>query len=201
MQRRKFIAAMGSLAAGGAAATGTGAFTSVSAERSIDVAVAEDADALLSIDDIDTSDNSEYVDTTGNTVSIDITSTSEADTTGLNLNATTKIKDLLKIENRGTQNVYVWISGVPDGVKFAVQDSSQIQNDGKSPGENQGALSGNSSIDLNDLDDDEGTGDEAAPELAPGGYIDVELFSYGDNEDLDFDGTVTVHAKAVDKVD
>jgi hypothetical protein len=202
MQRRKLLTAMGSLAAGGAAAMGTGAFTSVSANRSVDVEVADDADALLSIDTIPGAANAEYVDTSGETVSIDLTETNVAGNTGLNANATTKIKDLLRIKNQGTQNVYVWISGDPDGVRFAVQGSSQIQNAGTGAGENQGALSTSSNLDPNDLDDDQGTGkEEAAPELAPGDYIDVEVFSYGDNASLDFDGTVTVQAKDVDKVD
>lgn len=198
--RRKFIAGVGALATGSAAAMGTGAFTSVEANRGLEVEVSDDADALLSIDDIDGSDNSEYVDTSGDAVSIDISSDEGGD--GLNINATTKILDLLEIKNQGTQNVYVWLSGVPDGIKFAVQPDSQIQNNGTGAGENQGALSTTSNLDPNDLDDDEGDGEEeAAPELAPGDYINVELFSYGDNDDLDFDGTVTIHAKDVDQVD
>jgi hypothetical protein len=210
VKRRKFLTALGATAAGGAAAMGTGAFTSVEANRSLEVQVADDADALLGIDDIDSSPNSEYVDTSGNTVSIDI-STGDGD--GLNDQALTKIKDLLKITNQGTQEVYVWVSGMPSDPRVALssQASSQIQNAGTGQGENQvgvnpsgsgGALSTNSNLDENDIDDDEGSGkEEAAPLLAPGDYVDVEMFAYGDLSGLDFDGTITVHAVAPSEVD
>ena len=204
--RRKFLAGLGALASGSAAAVGTGAFTSVSANRDLEVQVADDNSALLGIDDIDGSPNSAYVDVNGNSVSIDISSTNGG--VGLNDNATTKILDLLKITNQGTQNVYVWASGMPSGVKLAVQPSSQIQNDGTGTGENQGALSLNSNLSAADLDDDDvnvgesGGGEEAAPELAPGDFINVELFASGDlNDSLDFDGTITIHAEDVDQVD
>jgi hypothetical protein len=206
MQRRKLLTAMGSLAAGGAAAMGTGAFTSVSANRSVEVQVADDASALLAIDDIDSSPNSEYVDVSGDSVSIDISTTNGV---GLNNNATTKILDLLKITNQGTQSVYVWASGLPTNprVALAVQDSSQIQNDGTGAGENQGALSLSSNLNAADLDDDDpqagepGGGEEAAPLLNPGDFIDVELFATGDISGLDFDGQITINAEDADQVD
>jgi len=200
---------MGSLAAGGAAAMGSGAFTSVSADRAVEVSVADDADALLAIDDIDESANSAYVDTSGDTISIDI---STADGEGLNNEALTKIQDLLVIENQGTQPVYVWASGMPTNPRVALgsQASSQIQNAGTGPGENQvdvnpqgsgGAFSENSNLDPNDIDDSEGTGkEEAAPLLAPGDYVIVEMFAYGDLSGLDFDDEITIHAVAESEV-
>jgi hypothetical protein len=215
--RRKFLAGLGALASGSAAAVGTGAFTSVSANRDLSVAVADDADALLSIDDIDGSPNSAYVDTSGDGVSISITTDIDNDGTdegtGLNNNALTKIQDLLRIENQGTQDVYVYADGMPTNPRVALgtQASSQIKNAGTGPGNNQadvnpsgsgGAFSLNSSIDPEDIDDDEGTGEgEAAPLLAPGDYVNVEMFAYGDLTGLDFDGTVQIKAEAVDQVD
>ena len=202
--RRKFLAGLGALASGSAAAIGTGAFTSVSANRDLEVQVADDASALLAIDDIDGSPNSEYVDAGGDSVSIDISTT---DGVGLNNNATTKILDLLKITNQGTQPVYVWASGMPSNVKLAVQPSSQIQNDGTGAGENQGALSLNSNLNAADLDDDDsqagepGGAEEAAPLLNAGDFIDVELFATGDISGLDFDGQITINAEDADQVD
>jgi hypothetical protein len=210
MQRRKLLAAMGSLAAGGAAAMGTGAFTSVSANRDVSVAVADDADALLSIDTISGAANSEYVDTSGNAASITIES--DAGGTGLNDDALTKIKNLLRIKNQGTQNVYVYAKGMPTSPRVALgtQANSQIQNAGAGPGENQvdvnppgsgGAFSLNSNLTEDDLDDDEGSGkEEAAPLLAPGDYVDVEMFAYGDLSGLDFDGTISIEAIAESEV-
>jgi hypothetical protein len=210
MQRRKYLAAVGSLAAAGAAGLGTGAFTSVEANRDLEVQVSDDADALLSIKEIP-GPNSEYVDTSDDGVSIDISS--NAGGTGLNDNATTKIKDLLRIRNQGTQEVYVWASGMPTNPRVALssQASSQIQNAGTGSGENQvgvnpsgsgGAFSVNSNLDPNDIDDNTGTGqEEAAPLLAPGDYVDVELFASGDLSGLDFDGSVTINAVAPDEVE
>jgi hypothetical protein len=105
MQRRKFIAAIGSVAAGAAAVTGTGAFTSVTAERSIEVNVADDSAAFLRVVAGDTPNADEYVDTSDGTISLDFTSAGAA--TGANQNATTVFDDLLNIENQGTQPVIV----------------------------------------------------------------------------------------------
>ncbi|UWG46456.1 DUF1102 family protein [Halanaeroarchaeum sp. HSR-CO] len=49
MQRRKFLATVGSLAAGSAAAIGTGAFESASATRNVTVEVEEDASAWIAL--------------------------------------------------------------------------------------------------------------------------------------------------------
>ncbi|MFB6123833.1 MAG: hypothetical protein ABEJ78_10290 [Haloferacaceae archaeon] len=49
MQRRKFIAGVGALAAGGAAALGTGAFTSARASRIVSVDVTGDQQSYLGL--------------------------------------------------------------------------------------------------------------------------------------------------------
>jgi len=49
MQRRKFIAGVGSLAAAGAAGIGTGAFSSMSASRDADVDVVTDSNGLIAL--------------------------------------------------------------------------------------------------------------------------------------------------------
>lgn len=51
MQRRKFLAGIGSLAAGSAAAIGTGAFSSVRASRNVSANIASDDKALLALRD------------------------------------------------------------------------------------------------------------------------------------------------------
>ena len=61
MQRRKFLATVGSLTAGTAAAMGTGAFTQAEAERAVDVAVVNDANAYLAFDlSASSLENTEY---------------------------------------------------------------------------------------------------------------------------------------------
>lgn len=115
MQRRKFIAGLGSLAAAGAAGIGTGAFTSVEADRTLSVNVAGDANAFLSISRAeDGSGNTypnaaEYVEIDGNgEVSLDFTQaddTSGASASGINRDAKTIFDNLLDITNNGTQEV------------------------------------------------------------------------------------------------
>jgi hypothetical protein len=121
MQRRKLLAAMGSLAAGGAATIGTGAFTSVSANRDVSVSVADDSQAYLRIRKARESNNSggnritpnadEYVTVNNGQVGLDFTKTDEG-ADGINKNATTIIDNLLQIQNQGTQEVIVAYEGL-----------------------------------------------------------------------------------------
>jgi hypothetical protein len=106
MQRRKFLLGAGSLAAAGAAAMGTGAFTSVSADRSLTVKTAGDASAYLSLKPQPNSANAtEYVNVLNdNTIEIDVGSNSNGGS-GVNKGAYTVIRDLIQVTNQGTQGV------------------------------------------------------------------------------------------------
>ena len=116
MRRRNLLIGMGSLAAGGAATIGTGAFTSVSADRSVTVDVADDANAFLSLTASD-GPNAEYVDDSGNTLEVAIDERLVSGS-GLNEDARTVIRDVLQITNQGTQDIFVWVDNdtIPDGV-------------------------------------------------------------------------------------
>ncbi|MGB9964500.1 hypothetical protein [Halobacterium hubeiense] len=98
MQRRKFIAGMGSLAAAGAAGIGTGAFSSVSANRDVSVSVVGDGDAYLRM----VPDGSQYASLANNgelTISFD----------SLNANATSEFYDVFAIQNKGDQNIALFL--------------------------------------------------------------------------------------------
>jgi hypothetical protein len=125
MQRRKFIAGMGSLAAAGAATIGTGAFTSVQADRSLDVEVADDSNAFLALEAEDNSPNADdYVDDSGATISLDFSSTdSPGNGGGLNQDATTTIRDLIEVTNQGTQAVVVGVTNLPSSMSIYTDDS------------------------------------------------------------------------------
>jgi hypothetical protein len=111
MDRRKFLVGMGSLAAGSAAALGTGAFTSVTAERTVEVNVAGDASAYLGLEPVSSSPNSDFVEVNGDEVSFDFTSSnSNVNGNGFNPDATTRINDLLHVTNQGTQDVNFWVN-------------------------------------------------------------------------------------------
>ena len=130
MQRRKFVLAAGSTAIGASAVIGSGAFTSVEADRQVEVNVVDDAEAYLGLSALD-EPNSEYVDESGDTVAIDITET-DAGGQGLNPNATTVIEDLLEVTNQGTNDgVGVWVEvdlgDIGDG-EFEVYDQDTETN-------------------------------------------------------------------------
>jgi hypothetical protein len=131
MQRRKFVVGIGSLAAGGAAAMGTGAFTSVTASRNVDVAVANDSAAYLGLSGAGGA-NSDYVtdDGSSGTLSIDLDSGQSVagGGEGVNPNALTEIDFLFEIANQGTQSVDVSLSksGANSGLIefYATDDTS-----------------------------------------------------------------------------
>jgi len=134
MERRKFIAGVGSLAAGGAAALGTGAFERTSAERSARVEVVGDKSAYLRLNP-----TSPYVSVDGNgALEIDFGAATPAGGQGLNQNSVISFRGLFEIENQGTETVGTFIQ---DG-------RSQTEQGGQGDGNlnerlaNQGVISG-----------------------------------------------------------
>lgn len=103
MQRRKFLAALGATAAGGAAAMGTGAFTSVSAERAVSVDVVNDENAYLGLEAIDSRASNGN---DGGELEIDFASSSNG-ANGLNPDSRTAFTDLFRINNLGDDNAVV----------------------------------------------------------------------------------------------
>jgi hypothetical protein len=124
MKRRKFILGTGAAAAGGASLLGSGAFTSVSAERSVAVDVAGDANALLRLgpctnEDGNAHPNGAYVHGhTDGTISIDLSGGNQNDPpagSGVNNDAVSTFHNVFEICNQGTQPVCVNFSvDVPD---------------------------------------------------------------------------------------
>lgn len=102
---------MGSLAAAGAAGISTGAFTSVEADRTVDVEVAGDSSAYLGLEPVSNSPNSGFVEVNSEEVSLDFSSSnSNVNGNGFNPDATTRVNDLLHVRNQGTQNVKFWVN-------------------------------------------------------------------------------------------
>lgn len=99
LSRRNVLIALGAAVGGGGALVGTGAFTTVSAERSVEVSTAGDANAFLTI----TSD-SPYVPAAanGDTLTIDLSGQDNA--SGFNDNAITTITDVVAITNNAPDN-------------------------------------------------------------------------------------------------
>jgi len=107
MNRRNFVAGLGALTAGGGAALGTGAFSSVEAERSVSVEVADDANAYLALEA-----TSEYATENGDGVlELDF---------GTDLGTTNSGDDLG--EHVGNDSSYVFGSGAQDRNVFTVRN-------------------------------------------------------------------------------
>lgn len=103
MRRRTFLAALGITAAGGA--VGTGAFTSVEAERTVNVAIADEDEALLALEPNDSSfaranpGRREEVELSFNTV--------PNGGTGPGSQSEYAFDRVFIVRNQGTQDVYV----------------------------------------------------------------------------------------------
>jgi hypothetical protein len=112
MERRKFLIGLGSLAAGGAATVGTGAFTTASAERTMEVSVAPDSSAYLEIQALD----DRYASGTGDgQLELDFGSDSglgifDGDAQGLNPDSTFEFEKIFRVANTsGTGDMRVVI--------------------------------------------------------------------------------------------
>jgi hypothetical protein len=117
MQRRKYLAAVGSLAAAGAAGLGTGAFTSVQADRAMAIEVSGDAQAYLALTkgpNVDVAND--VVDTSGDQVKLNFDG-SNTQAGGLNEDGITQFANVLTVENQGTTEAI-----------FGVDTSSIINN-------------------------------------------------------------------------
>jgi hypothetical protein len=112
MERRKFLLGAGSAAVGTSAVVGSGAFTSVSAERTIDVSVAGDDSAFLAVEPADTPNGDAYAEQTGDTVELNFDGTADftdvsgtGGGSGINDRALVEFANVLTITNQGTQDV------------------------------------------------------------------------------------------------
>jgi len=129
---------MGALAAGGAAAIGTGAFTSVTANRDLEVDLETDANAYLGL--TPGQENGEYVQTQGGSspngvIMIEMNGQSNQPGSGINANAVSVFDDLFRIHNQADDKKEVWItadySDLPTGMSgsdVSFYDSSNNSN-------------------------------------------------------------------------
>jgi hypothetical protein len=124
MERRKFLLASGALAAGGAAGLGTGAFSSVEAERNVEVAVAGDSAAFLALEPGE--ENGEYAEETDGTLELNFDDDANVAGSGFNQNAETVIDDVFRIKNQGTQEVAVDLNIVDDNLPQGLQVINQL---------------------------------------------------------------------------
>jgi hypothetical protein len=196
MERRKFLTAMGSLAAGGAAVMGTGAFERTSAARDARVEVVGDASAYLGLNP-----TSPYAGLNNGELNLDFGAASGNGGRGLNQDAVVSFRGLFDIENQGTETIGVFIQ---DGRSQTEQGSTTGDGDLNEKLANQGFIPGETSA---GFFVDTGSGGEESlssstwapdtvnttrlddpnawdPVLAPGDSISVGWFMNGENSDL-----------------
>ena len=113
LTRRNALIGLGTVAAGAGVIGGSGAFTSVTAERTVNVETSGDASAALALipavqstptDTADPTANAAYVNETNGTVTINLDG-SNTEASGINQNANTVFEDLVTVVNNGTQEV------------------------------------------------------------------------------------------------
>ena len=112
MNRRKFIIGAAGTALGGSALVGSGAFSSVEADRGVEVAVADDSAAFLALEPGE--ENGEYARETGGTLELSFDGDADVAGNGFNTDATTLIGDIFRIRNQGTQDVMVNLTAPED---------------------------------------------------------------------------------------
>lgn len=115
MNRRRLLKLSGLMAVSGTATIGTGAFTSVDAERRVDVAVADDDSAYLALDG--KAENGRVSDV-GNPDEVAFAIPSAQEETigdGVGQNSAYEFADLLNVRNQGDNAVTVWSESTPAG--------------------------------------------------------------------------------------
>ena len=99
---------------------GTGAFSSVTADRTATVSVAEDADAFLGLEP-HSSPNGQYAQTNGGQLELQIDDTNPTVAgNGVNQDATTTFDDVFNITNQGTQRVAVSVNDSAEETSYYV---------------------------------------------------------------------------------
>lgn len=112
MKRRHVLFGVGIVSAGGASAFGTGAFSSISAKRTMSVGVATDAQSFLALKPYDgVGGYGNAVEETDGTIEFDF----DADLglgDGLGADSVYEYDRVFEVVNKGTQSVNMWLGSV-----------------------------------------------------------------------------------------
>ena len=96
--------------------TATGAFTSVTAQRTAAISTAGDSSALLGLEE---QGDTGYIDTQSSELRINFDNVGS-----VNDNATTWLNKSIKITNNGDNDVWVWVTHDGDGGSFAIYNGT-----------------------------------------------------------------------------
>jgi len=195
--------------AGSGALVSSGAFTSVTAERSISVTTAGDQRANLGMEPINSPNGNEYADTDGGTLSITIPD--------VNLTAVTHIDDVFRVTNNGNQPVVVYFEEQGGDSTAAVDIGAKLDQGfadlSSVSGDEQPTSDGIADTDLIDISNPSPPGyDNIGVLLGSGMSLDVGIYidtsdanlndELGESPSVDLDAGqtlldgITVHASA-----
>ncbi|MEF8937843.1 MAG: DUF1102 domain-containing protein, partial [Halovenus sp.] len=185
MQRRKFMVGLGSLAAAGAAGMGTGAFSTSSSTRAMDVNVAADSSGFVEI----TALNETYASGTGDgQLELDFNSDSglgifDGDAEGLNPDSTFNFDEVFRIANiSGTGDMRVVI----EATGFDLENLELTADGDDSIGVSEGT-----SLLAGDYDDVDNLPKLVQPDSVD---VDVTIETKDDSTMGDVGGTLTIYA-------
>ncbi|RZV11710.1 hypothetical protein BDK88_0591 [Natrinema hispanicum] len=124
--RKNVLISLGLIVAISGAALGSGAFTSVEADRGVNVQTTGDADGYLGITPGDDYAGTAYIENDSSsgdlTLNLGQNGTTQGGGTGFNQEANTTLDGLIKLTNQGENNVTVGVSE-PDG---SMSDSATV---------------------------------------------------------------------------
>ena len=191
--RRSVLIGLGGLVAGGGALVGTGAFDTVTAERTVSVETAGDANALLGLSPADRGDgDNAYVEQNDGTIEINLDGNDEG-ADGLNQNAITTFRNLVQVTNQGTQTVEsitLQFIESPGDVTPSDTFSFPVDDDGSQDTANHPSSGGAEIL----------TGNNVSSSLDSGSSInfglEVDLIDGGNNNDLPDGGSYTLQISA-----
>jgi hypothetical protein len=187
LTRRNALIGLGTVAAGAGVVGGSGAFTSVTANRTVNVQTTGDASAFLALEPAtaDDTDNGEYADDSNDQIQITLNADADAqsEAQGLNKNAETVIRDIVKVTNNGTQSL--------TSLSLSIEDSGGTS----FPDVFSFTTSVDSSVDLANGDDVlQGNGLDAGNSVQFGMSVDLRETSDGDLPGTG-DYTLTIEAQ------
>ena len=154
MNRRNVLVGLGTIVAGGGAALGTGAFSTVSADRTVSISAAGDGSALLSINV-----TGAIAGSNGDTIQFELGN-------GVNLDATTRFNGSLTITNNGSKSVDIDITDGNGDSMIDGTSSSDMSFEPSTSGAHTGVASGGGSVSFDIVFDLTGTttaGNESIP--------------------------------------
>jgi len=190
LSRRNILIGLGALVGGGGALVSTGAFSTVSAERTVDVTTVGDGSALLEL----TSASEYLADQSGDTLTINLDGGD--DSSGFNENAITTISDIVTITNNATT--------ATENASTSVGVSDTSPGSGPSGGDSvtltiEVGTDTYADVTFYVTDTDDGSvGSGSTPTLTAGesAYLDVEIDTTIDDDSVSStDSTLTIVAE------